>query len=84
MSDSIVKQPEDSTLSKAIRFVGEGDSEIFAVIYRSYSKLVHRICLRMLRDPAEVEGATQDVFVLLFLKMNTFRGPGKSRALSLP
>ena len=70
----MLKQSEGSTLSEAIRLVGQGDSEAFAVIYRSYSKLVYRICLRMLRDPAEAEDATQDVFVLLFLKINTFRG----------
>jgi RNA polymerase sigma-70 factor (ECF subfamily) len=74
MSEFMLKQSEGSTLSEAIRLAGQGDSEAFAVIYRSYSKLVYRICLRMLRDAAEAEDATQDVFVLLFLKINTFRG----------
>jgi RNA polymerase sigma-70 factor, ECF subfamily len=74
MSESMLKQSEGAILSEAIRLVREGDSEAFAVIYRSYSKFVHRICLRMLRDPTEAEDAAQDVFVLLFLKINTFRG----------
>jgi len=70
----MLKQSEDAILSETIRLVCQGDSEAFAVIYRSYSKFVQRICLRMLRDPAEAEDAAQDVFVLLFLKINTFRG----------
>ena len=70
----MLKQTEGAILSEAIRLVREGDSEAFAVIYRIYSKFVHRICLRMLRDRTEAEDAAQDVFVLLFLKINTFRG----------
>jgi len=74
MSESMLKKPEGSALSEAIRRVHKGDSEAFALIYRSYSGLVHRICLRMLRDPAEAEDAVQDAFVRVFLKVSTFRG----------
>jgi RNA polymerase sigma-70 factor, ECF subfamily len=74
MCESIPKKPERSALSEAIRLVHKGDREAFTLIYRSYSELVHRICLRMLRDPAEAEDATQDAFVRVFLKINTFRG----------
>jgi RNA polymerase sigma-70 factor (ECF subfamily) len=74
MSESMLKQSEAAILSETIRLVRQGDSEAFAVIYRSYSKFVRRICLRMLRDPMEAEDAAQDVFVLLFLKIDTFRG----------
>ena len=70
----MLKRSEVAILSEAIRLVRQGDSEAFAVIYRNHSKFVHRICLRMLRDRAEAEDAAQDVFVLLFLKINTFRG----------
>jgi RNA polymerase sigma-70 factor (ECF subfamily) len=73
-SDSMLKKLEGSALREAIRLVHRGDREAFALIYRSYSELVHRICLRMLRDPAEAEDAAQDVFVRVFLKINTFRG----------
>jgi RNA polymerase sigma-70 factor (ECF subfamily) len=74
MSESMLKNPEGSVLSQAIRLVHQGDREGFAFIYRSYSELVHRICYRMLRDPAEAEDAAQDVFLRVFLKINTFRG----------
>ncbi len=58
----------------AIRLLNKGDANAFEFIYRSYSDFVHRICLRMLRDPAEAEDAAQDVFVCVFHKINTFRG----------
>jgi len=70
----MLRNPEDLALSEAIRLVHQGDREAFAFIYRSHSELVRRVCLRMLRDPAEAEDAAQDVFFRVFLKINTFRG----------
>jgi RNA polymerase sigma-70 factor, ECF subfamily len=59
---------------KAIRLFNQGDIQAFESIYRTYCEFVHRICLRMLRDPAEADDAAQDVFVCVFHKINTFRG----------
>lgn len=61
-------------INKAIRLFNQGDVKAFESIYRSYCEYVHRICLRMLRDPVEAEDAAQDVFVCVFRKINTFRG----------
>lgn len=55
-------------------FLMPQDRGEFDLIYRTYFDLVHRICLRMLRDPVEAEDATQDIFVRAFCKMHTFRG----------
>jgi RNA polymerase sigma-70 factor, ECF subfamily len=74
MGESMLKRTEGSTLNEAIRSVVQGDRQAFAFIYLSYYELVRRICSRVLRDPAEVEDAAQDVFVSVFLKINTFRG----------
>jgi RNA polymerase sigma-70 factor, ECF subfamily len=59
---------------KVIPCFNQGDIQAFESIYRSYCEFVHRICLRMLRDPVEAEDAAQDVFVCVFRKINTFRG----------
>jgi RNA polymerase sigma-70 factor (ECF subfamily) len=59
---------------KAIRLFHQGDIQAFESIYRSYCEFVHRICLRMLRNPVEADDAAQDVFVCVFRKINTFRG----------
>jgi RNA polymerase sigma-70 factor (ECF subfamily) len=64
----------DLSANKAIRLFNQGDIQAFEPIYRSYCEFVHRICLRMLRDPVEAEDAAQDVFVCVFSKINTFRG----------
>lgn len=74
MSESMLTKPEGATIREAIRLVHQGDSDAFALIYRNYSDFVRRVCLRLLRDPAEAEDAAQDVFVRVFLKINTFRG----------
>lgn len=68
------KKAADLFAGKAIRLFNQGDAKAFEFLYRSYCEFVHRICLRMLRDPAEAEDATQDVFLCLFHKINTFRG----------
>lgn len=70
----MLKNPESSAVTEAIRLVRQGDREAFALIHRSYSEFVRRVCLRMLRDPSEAEDAAQDVFFRVFLKINTFRG----------
>lgn len=68
------RKTADSFAGKAIRSFNQGDMQSFELIYRSYCEFVRRICLRMLRDPTEAEDATQDVFVCVFRKINTFRG----------
>jgi RNA polymerase sigma-70 factor (ECF subfamily) len=74
MSGAMLQKVESPALTEAIRLVHQGDGEAFSLIYRSYSELVRRVCLRMLRDSAEAEDAAQDVFLRVFLKINTFRG----------
>jgi RNA polymerase sigma-70 factor (ECF subfamily) len=74
-----MRDPESRTvailsLNKAIRLFNQGDGKAFEFIYRSYCDFVHRICLRMLRDPVETEDAVQDVFVCVFNKIHTFQG----------
>lgn len=50
------------------------DPGTFEEIYHSYSAMVRGICRRMLRDSIEAEDATQDVFIIVLLKLHTFRG----------
>lgn len=56
------------------RSIAFADHDAFAPLYRTYSALVYRVCLRLLRDPADAEDAAQDVFIRVFLKAHTFRG----------
>ncbi len=62
---------EDSDLTKA---AARGDKAAFEEIYSRYHGRVYSICLRMLQNTAEAEDLMQDVFILLFRKIGSFRG----------
>ncbi len=64
----------NSHVSEAIRLAQHGDPGAFEFIYQEHSRRVYALCLRMLGDPTEAEDLVQDVFVLLFRKIHTFRG----------
>lgn len=51
-----------------------GDIEALAWIYDKHRRRVFNLCFRMLRDRADAEDITQDVFVQVFRKIDTFRG----------
>ncbi len=69
-----LRKPDSSPVSEAIRLAQQGDAGAFAIIYQQHFGRVYALCLRMLRDPIEAEDLVQDVFVLLFRKIHTFRG----------
>lgn len=50
------------------------DCNAFESTYDIYGSFVRAMCRRMLRDPAEAEDVTQEVFLRVFLKLHTFRG----------
>jgi RNA polymerase sigma-70 factor (ECF subfamily) len=51
-----------------------GDAAAFEMIYLRYRGLVLNVCLRFVHNPAIAEELTQDVFVLVLRKIQTFRG----------
>lgn len=51
-----------------------GDPAAFETLYKAHSKHVYSVCLRMLRNSAESEDLTQQVFLQLFRKIGAFRG----------
>jgi RNA polymerase sigma-70 factor (ECF subfamily) len=60
--------------SEAIRFAQQGDPEAFEILYRQYSRRVFGICLRMTGDRSEAEDLTQETFLTIFRKIQSFRG----------
>jgi len=65
----------DARAPAGVNQQGHSDPTVaFDQIYRDYSELVRRLCLRMLRDPVDAEDATQDAFLRVLLKLHTFRG----------
>jgi len=52
----------------------QGDAAAFEQIYRTHSRRVYVLCLRMVSNPTQAEDLMQDVFVQVFRKIDTFRG----------
>jgi RNA polymerase sigma-70 factor, ECF subfamily len=72
-----IRGPEVSkqfTEQELILSAQTGDLEALSLIYDKYNRRVFNLCLRMIRDRADAEDLTQDVFVQLFRKIHTFRG----------
>jgi RNA polymerase sigma-70 factor (ECF subfamily) len=51
-----------------------GDEDAFSEIYSEHKKRVYRICLRMVRDPWLAEDLSQEAFLQLHRKLQSFRG----------
>lgn len=52
----------------------DADQELFHELYQTHHRRVYSLCLRMSHDISEAEDLTQEVFVLLFRKVGSFRG----------
>src|SRR6185369_12026886 len=62
------------TVDRNAELAGQGDMGAFEEIYRLHHRRVYSLCLRMVRNASEAEDLTQEVFILLFRKLHTFRG----------
>lgn len=62
--------PEDKAICRA----QQGDAAAFERLYRLHSGRVYALCLRMLKNPSEAEDSTQEVFLRVFRKIQSFRG----------
>jgi RNA polymerase sigma-70 factor, ECF subfamily len=66
--------PDNYSVSEAVRLAQEGDAAAFEFIYRLHCRRVYALCLRMVKDPSEAEDLTQEAFMQVFRKIHTFRG----------
>ena len=62
------------TEKEAIGQAQMGDAAAFEHLYRSHSRRVYSLCLRMIGNTAEAEELTQEAFLQVFRKIHTFRG----------
>jgi len=51
-----------------------GEEEAFEALFLQHKKQVYSICLRMIGNTAEAEELTQEAFLQVFRKIQTFRG----------
>jgi len=52
----------------------QGDHAAFESLYRTYSRWVYALCLRLTASVDEAEEATQEAFVLVWERLTTYRG----------
>ncbi|WP_246160927.1 RNA polymerase sigma factor [Maribacter flavus] len=69
------KDITDEDLVKEI--VAKKDSMIFGVLYDRYAKMVFNKCYGFAKSQKEAEDLTQDVFLMVFVKLASFKGNSK-------
>ncbi len=79
---SNLASPKASTTSElseeeAVRLAQAGDSDGFERLYQLHSRRVYRLCLHMVKNPAEAEDLTQSAFLQTFRKIQTFRADSR-------
>lgn len=74
-SDDPYKDISDEELVKKI--VEKKDSTLFGVLYDRYSKMVYNKCYGFSKSQKEAEDLTQDIFLMLFVKLGSFKGKSK-------
>lgn len=57
-----------------VRQAQRGDSDAFATLFHAQQTRIYSVCLRMTNNAAEAEDLTQDAFLQVFRKIETFRG----------
>jgi RNA polymerase sigma-70 factor (ECF subfamily) len=60
--------------AEAIEGARQGDAHCFEVLYSIHKKRVYSLCLRMVGNIEEAEDRTQEAFLQLYRKIETFRG----------
>jgi RNA polymerase sigma-70 factor (ECF subfamily) len=71
-SDALRERQDFERAEIAKILAGEGDR--FEYFVRTYQKRVFRLAYTLLRDPAEADGVTQDVFVKAYRGLADFKG----------
>jgi RNA polymerase sigma-70 factor (ECF subfamily) len=55
----------------------EGNEQAFAALFHLHKRRVYSLCLHMSKDVTAAEDLTQDAFIRVYRKLNTFRGEAK-------
>lgn len=74
VADGVVEEKPETTDYELAQKASRGDMEAFEELYLKYSRRVYSICLRMMQSHAEAEDLAQEIFVVLFGKLGSFRG----------
>ncbi|PQJ82719.1 RNA polymerase sigma factor [Polaribacter glomeratus] len=59
------------------KIVETNNSQLFAILYDRFSKVVYNKCYGFSKNKEEAEDLTHDIFIRLFVKLKTFKGNSK-------
>ena len=57
-----------------LALIRQKDQAAFRQLYETYASRIHALCLRLTGNPAMAEEATQEVFIQVWRKIDTFSG----------
>jgi len=66
----------EPAIAELVQQARSGDQRAFESLYRMHAGRVHALCLRLSGDPEEARSLTQDVFVRVWRKLDSFRAEG--------
>jgi len=67
-------QQQDREVAALVERAKAGDESAFEELYHRYKRMVYTLTYRMTREIGSAEDLTQEVFVLVWRKIGTFRG----------
>jgi RNA polymerase sigma-70 factor (ECF subfamily) len=71
---SILMPPDKKMIDENVQLAAAGDAAAFEELYRRHHRRVYSLCFRLTHSASDAEDLTQNVFIQLFRKLNTFRG----------
>ena len=74
ISDDNERAEAGLTDREAVELAQNGDVAAFEYLYRSHSRRVYALCLRMVGNTSDAEELMQEAFLQVFRKIHTFRG----------
>lgn len=74
MKSEISPMAQRAADTELVRRARGGDEAAFAELFNAHKTKIHSLCLRMTNNAAEAEDLTQDAFLQVFRKLDTFRG----------
>lgn len=84
--DGAVEESAEPSLEELLRLTASGDQDAFATLYDRVAPRIHGLVVRILRDHAQSEEVTQEVFLQIWGNASTFdstRGSALSWLMTL-
>lgn len=73
-SESILSYTDEALAQEIIQ---SRDTTAFGILYDRYEKMVYNKCYQFVSNKEEAKDLTHDVFLQVFLKINTFKGTAR-------